>query len=225
MQERHRRAPVTRSAISVEGQTEGLFVQQVLAPHLWTMSVYPAPIPIRGKSGGKGGNVTVDRLASDMAQEYWNFDFVTSLVDFYGFRGKGNATLGDLEQRISEAIDRKIGRLWDQSRVFPYIQQYEFEALLFSNVSAFADTLNAPQDSVASLARIRAKFPTPEDINDNPATAPSKRIAGLIPGYNKKVNGPDLAESIGLEGIRAECPRFDEWLSRLESLNTLTSMA
>ena len=116
-----------------------------------------------------------------------------------------------------------MNRSWDQSRVFPYIQRYEFESLLFSNVSAFADTLNAPQESVASLARIRARFPTPEDINDNPATAPSKRIAGLIPGYNKKVNGPDLAEAIGLDVIRAECCRFNAWLERLESLGTSPS--
>ena len=165
----------------------------------------------------------MERLASDMALEYRNFDFVTSLVDFYGFRGKGDATLGDLEQCISEAIDQKIGRSWDQSRVFPYIQQYEFEALLFSDVAAFEDVIYVPEESVAELQRVRRRFDTPEDINDSKETAPSKRILALIPRYNKRVHGPLIAETTGLNTIRSECPRFNAWLERLESLGTSPS--
>ena len=65
---------------------------------------------------------------------------------------------------------------------------------------------------------ITVEFDTPEDINDSPTTAPSKRIKRLIPSYRKRLDGPPLAAEIGLNGIRSECPRFDAWLHRLESL-------
>ena len=200
-----------RVAISVEGRTEEEFVKRVLAEHLWAMEVEPQPISL-------DGNVTVERLASDVARLVWDFDFVTSLVDFYGFRDKNDATREELEQRILETVCKKINRAWDPSQVFPYVQQYEFEGLLFSNVSAFANAINASDESVEELRRIRARFYTPEDINDSRDTAPSKRIMGVIPGYRKVVAGSLVAMETGLETIRSQCPRFDDWVRRLESL-------
>ena len=203
-----------RLAISVEGQTEEEFVKKVLADHLWLKGVVSQPILL----GGSGGDVTVDRLAADMARLYWSFEFVTSLVDFYGFRGKGSATPDELEKIIDERINSNIQRSWDQSRVFSYVQQHEFEGLLFSDVSAFASLIDVPDGAVDALREVRSQFPTPEDINDDRDTAPSKRIVELIPRYQKVVDGPLLAEGIGLDAIRAECPRFNAWVKRLESL-------
>ena len=77
-----------RLAISVEGKTEEEFVKVVLAEHLRAKGVEPQPVLI-----GTGGNVTVQRLTSDMAKLYWSFDAVTSLVDFYGFRGKADRSV------------------------------------------------------------------------------------------------------------------------------------
>lgn len=205
-----------RLAISVEGPTEEEFVKKVLAGHLRTTGVEPQPIPL-------GGDVTVSKLASEMARLLWDFDRVTSLVDFYGFRGKGSDTPEQLERRIFQEVDNRVNRSWDQSRVFPYIQRHEFEALLFSDVGAFADAINAPEESVAELGRIRCQFHTPEDINDSTVTAPSKRILALIPRYNKRVHGPLIAETAGLNAIRSECPHFKSWLERLESLGTSPS--
>lgn len=202
-----------RLAIAVEGETEEEFVKNVLAGHLRTTGVEPQPIPL-------GGNITVSKLASEMAKLQWNFDRVTSLVDFYGFRDKGADTPEQLEQRIFQEVDRRVSRSWDQSRVFPYIQQHEFEALLFSEVTAFAEAINAPEESVAELRRICCRFDTPEDINDSSETAPSKRILGVIPRYKKVVDGSLIAEKMGLNTIRSQCPRFNSWLERLESLGT-----
>ena len=203
-----------RLAISVEGQTEEEFVNTVLVNHLRPKDVEPQPILL----GGTGGDVTVERLARDMARLHWSFDFVTSLVDFYGFRGKGSATVDELEKIIDEKVNDHVRRSWDQSRVFSYVQQHEFEGLLFSDVSGFAGLIDVPDGVVEALREIRSQFPTPEDINDNSDTAPSKRIAELIPRYQKVVDGSLLAEEIGLEAIRAVCPRFNAWVTRLESL-------
>ena len=102
--------------------------------------------------------------------------------------------------------------------MFSYVQRYEFEGLLFSDVSTFESLVDVPVASVKALHDIRTRFYTPEDINDNRDTAPSKRIEKVMPRYNKVVHGSLLAEATGLDTIRSECPRFTTWVERLESL-------
>ncbi|RVU45924.1 DUF4276 family protein [Lujinxingia sediminis] len=65
---------------------------------------------------------------------------------------------------------------------------------------------------------IRDAFATPEDINDSPQTAPSKRLAVHYPPYDKVLHGSIAALDIGLPVIRDACPLFDGWLSTLEAL-------
>ncbi len=202
---------MTRVAILVEGKTEEEFVREILAPELQPAGVYPYPILLNG-------NVTVGRLASYMSNLILSFDFVTSLVDFYGFRDKGSDAPEDLETRAREAAIVKINRPMDASRIFPYVQRHEFEALLFSDASAFSILPRAANAAVDALLSIRSRFNTPEDIDDSPDSAPSKRIKALIPRYGKVTDGALVAEEIGLEKIRAECPGFAAWMTRLSSL-------
>ena len=56
----------------------------------------------------------------------------------------------------------------------------------------------------------------PEDINDSPETAPSKRMQKLIHGYNKVVYGVSLIEYIGIDIILRKCPHFREWIEKLK---------
>lgn len=162
--------------------------------------------------------MTKERVAAEMSRLVWREDRVTSLVDYYGFRDKGNATICELETLIDSRVDEKVSRSLDQSRAFAYVQQYEFEGLLFSNVDAFQQLLYATRESVDELRRIRSRFPTPEHINDSRDTAPSKRLKAIMPKFHKRTDGPLLAAEIGIETIRAECKRFDAWLMRLENL-------
>ena len=200
-----------RLAIAVEGETEERFVKDVLASHLLQFGIFPTPKLL-------GGRINADRVVAYMANLFWDFGRVTSLVDFYGFRGKGTDTVGQLEQRVFNQVDARIGRSWDQSRVFPYVQMHEFEGLLFTDVEAFAAVPGATSVKIESLRTIRSSFQTPEDINDSSECAPSRRIKSLLPRYQKVVHGPSLAADIGLDAIRGQCPRFDGWLSRLEAL-------
>ena len=205
----------------MEGQTEEEFVKSVLAPHLQQALVTPTAIQLgRARSSMGGGNVSIERLASEMAALYGNFDAVTSLVDFYGFRGKGDRTAEELEALLGKEIQEMVSSSWDQRKVIPYVQRNEFEGLLFSDVSAFSTSASATNRVLEELEKVRAMFPTPEDINDNPNTAPSKRIKKLMPEYQKVVFGPLIAQETGLETIRAECPRFAGWLAALESLGS-----
>ena len=206
-----------RIAIVTEGPTEAEFVKQVLADHLRERGILPIPIlPRRGSSGG--GDVSVDRLVSRMAPLFYSHDAVTSLVDFYGFKKKGDKTTNELQEELTRRISEKLEKHWHSEMVFPYVQKHEFEGLLFSNVKAFAKVPSVSEECVKELHKIRQQFKNPEEINDNKETAPSKRIKKLIPRYNKKVHSYLIAAETGLEAIRAECPLFDGWMTRLESL-------
>ena len=207
-----------RLAISVEGPTEEEFSKNVLTTHLRSHGIEAQPVVLgRARSrGAGGGNVSVGRLASEMANLYGSFDVVTSLVDFYGFRDKRDRTAEELEALVRGQVQQKVG--WNRNRVLPYVQKHEFEGLLFSDAGAFSALADAPVESVDLLRTIRAGFATPEDINDNKATAPSRRIKELIPHYRKPLHGPLVAIEIGLDAMRAECPRFNEWITNLESL-------
>lgn len=208
-----------RLSISVEGETEQEFVKSVLAEHLNPMDVAPTPILLgRARGGSGGGGVNIERLASEMAHLCRSFDAVTSLVDFYGFPSKGDKTIENLEEQLKQAIKEKTHRNLDSKKIIPYIQKYEFEGLLFSNVAAFGDAIGASDRSVKKLRGIRSSFSSPEDINDHPNTAPSKRIAGALSGYRKPLHGALVAKEIGIETIRKECVRFHGWIKSLEAL-------
>lgn len=200
-----------RLAIVVEGRTEVEFVNQVLAIHLLAKDVQAIPLALHG-------NVSLPRLSARMAAEVWNFDRVTSLVDFYGFRDKGSATVTDLERQIRQSVIARLRRPVDESRIIPYVQQYEFEGLLFSDAGGFTALPGVTASVVDRLAGIRAAFASPEEINDSETTVPSRRIAQVITEYDKAADGPTVALAIGLPAIRRECPRFHQWIEQLESL-------
>lgn len=210
---------MNRLAVTVEGSTEEEFVKRVLADHLRTAGVEPTPILLgRARRRVGGGNVSVERLVSEMVQLFRSFDAVTSLVDFYGFRGKGNQSVEDLESTLRRRLRDRMRCPWQPSRVIPYVQRHEFESLLFSNVDAFGRVLGAAPRAVAELRTIRAEFSTPEDINDSTQTCPSRRIERSLPSYSKRRDGPRVAEAIGLPAMCSECPRFRDWLTSLESM-------
>lgn len=207
-----------RLAVVVEGHTEKEFVGRILSIHLEGKGIAPTPILLGRGRGGRGGDVSVDGVAQEMARLYRDFDVVTSFLDLYGFRGRGERTVEELEENLTEETHHRIRHRWDSRRVLSYVQRHEFEGLLFSDVNAFSVLPDAPTNLQASLHDIRSAFPTPEDINDNQDTAPSKRILRLMPRYQKVASGIVVAEKIGLDAIRAECPRFNRWVTQLESL-------
>ncbi len=209
-----------RLAISVEGRTEEEFVNSLLTPHLQLCGIAAQPILLgRARNqGGCGGDVTVLKLVREITCLKHAFDAVTTFVDFYGFRGKEQSSATALEDMIRADVGEKIdGR---RDKIILYIQMHEFESLLFSDVKVFNMLPDIPQAAIGTLEKVRSAFATPEDINDSKLTAPSRRIENEIPYYQKVVHGPMIAAKMGLERIRAECPRFYAWLKSLETLQT-----
>jgi hypothetical protein len=102
-------------------------------------------------------------------------------------------------------------------RLLPYIQLHEYEGLLFSDPPVFATAINQPR-LADTFQAIRDGFATPEDINDDPTNAPSKRVIAAYRSYRKVLHGTIAAGEIGIGAMRRECAHFRERLERLESL-------
>lgn len=213
---------MTRLLIICEGKTEGEFVEKLLAPHLQTFEIHAYPSLLHvGPKQKRGGNVSVSRLAKHIRNEYHNRHFITTLVDYYGFKDVNGRPKAKLEQTILNEAQTLIKRNFETYRVRPYVQMYEFEALLFSDISKFELHKNWNNKAEKQLQRICGDFKTPEDINNSTQTAPSKRLDDIFPGYgnDKTLYGPLIAEDIGLDTIREKCPLFNQWIGELEQLN------
>ncbi len=95
--------------------------------------------------------------------------FLSWILDFPLSRKGSSAVLGFpmMATRRSRAYRRKEAVGEDAARRFlPYVQMYEFEGLLFSDPAKLAQGLGEA-DLEADFAKIRAGFPTPEEINDS----------------------------------------------------------
>jgi hypothetical protein len=206
--------------IVCEGATEALFVKNCLTPHLAESGMRVYPSILQAKSGNhKGGRVSVERLGKQIAFEYHRCDRISTLVDFYGFQDADGRTRQQLELDIlAEAIKWVRGQL-DSRFVVPYVQMYEFEGLLFTDIECFEYVLDGwSNEARAKLRSVREDFATPEDINNSRETSPSHRLDLIFNGqYSKIEHGSLIAEAIGLVDIRKACPNFNEWVAHLES--------
>ena len=222
---------MTRVSVIVEGPTERSFVQQVLAPFLWASEVYLSAI-ILGVPGHKGGKTNYARVKKDVLRQLKEDGTAccTTMLDFHGL-GKGfpgtplpsNLSNVDkvlhLERAMKEDIVADAPDLRPDVRFLPYLQLHEYEGLLFSDPDAFAKGMYDP-DLAPQFREIRQRFPTPEDIDDSPDTAPSKRVLRLCPSYNKVLDGTRAATAVGVEAMRRECPHFRDWVESLEQLGS-----
>lgn len=222
---------MTKVYIICEGRTETTVVKNVIAPELGMKGVFLSPIPLGGS--GKSGNVTFPRLLRDIRNQLYSFRscYCSAMVDYYGiddnFPGKEEARkksdLSEKQDAVCAALSDALAQTLDEGpmrRFIPYVQMHEFEGLLFSDPSQLAIALRR-QDLTQKLWAIRHEFPTPEHINDNSVTAPSKRIEKLLPRYRKVQMGERAVRAITLAKIRQECPLFNAWLAKLENLQPL----
>lgn len=209
-----------RVCIICEGPTEVEFVNRCLEPYLRTSGISAYGTLLSARSGRhRGGRVTVDRLANKISLHYGEADRVTTLVDFYGFQDRQARGRAQLEADIA-ATAHAMTTGYDQRFVLPYVQMHEFEGLLFTDTSAFEWAEDGWSDEVeTALTAVARAFASPEDINDSPETAPSKRIEKIFPAgaYSKPEHGPLIAEAIGIDAIREKCPAFDAWVRTMQA--------
>ncbi len=227
---------MARLYLFAEGQTEQTFADTVLKPHLaaryGVFMQKPVLIAHAKKKGrihrGGGGNYTPmkDDIGRLLKQDRNTDAFFTTMIDLYALPGqfpglqKSEEFRTDPEQRV-RFLEEKFAADIDDDRFIPYLQLHEFEAYLFTEPDCFAYLYDKCASEIAALKKIAADYETPEMINDGQDSAPSKQIIKQFPTYKKSVEGPQLAESIGLLNIREKCKHFGAWLLRLEGLGKL----
>jgi len=227
-----------------EGQTEHAALDGLLSAHLWERNLYPR-FPVVGKTGGKkGGYKPFDLFVSQIRNFACQYPgaYISTCFDYYKLNttwphvaditnekgGNAAAKADKIEEALTDRIYTEIGPdiLW-KGHFFFYSQLHEFEALLFSNPDVLGEMLD-PRTPGNNLQKAFRKINDDvggdcEMIDDGPATAPSKRIeeaAHYKKGKSDKADAGPILQEIGLPAIRQACRRFDEWVTRLETLTT-----
>jgi hypothetical protein len=238
---------MSRLFVHVEGQTEETFVNEILRPHLVTNHGFHdvnAKLMGNARARSRRGGIRswpevrkeiLTHLRSDTGK------YLTTMVDYYGlptqkpgappnpkaWPGRDVARTLAFPQRaphVEASLLHDISLDLDDARrrFIPFVLMHEFEALLFADTSLFASVIGRPEIGT-DLAQVLSTFNSPEEINDHPLTAPSKRIQEIfirrgIGSYEKPMTGVLAAIEIGLVRMRATCPHFAAWLARLEGL-------
>jgi hypothetical protein len=218
--------------VIAEGQTEEQFIKRLIAPSLRRLQVFVKPQLLRTSKDSKGGAITFDRLrfnARNTLRSKSNL-FLTTFIDLYALdtdfprfdEANKKADLYDkvniLENALYDTLMEQVG-FQPPDRFIPYIQPYEFEGLLFSDIEAQTSVEPSWINYLIKLKQVRNEFETPEHINQGYATKPSKRLEDLLkPTYHKTRHGPLAAERITLSTIELECRHFREWMDKLRGL-------
>lgn len=207
--------------VSVEGQTEEAVLNQVIQPHLEPLGLVLQPVLVEtkhvaGRSAYKGGLSSWAKARREIRALLGNTAaaMVTTMYDLFAFPDDGPgvreaAVMGNATQRV-QAVESALADEIDHQRFLPYLSLFELEALVLAAPAPLAQLgMDADFSGLKGL-------PPPEQVNDtNP---PSYRILECWPGYAKPVDGPAVLAAAGLAPVRAACPHFDKWVTRLEDL-------
>ena len=221
-----------RLHVTAEGQTEQAFVKQVLTPSLAPFGVYAdarCVLTSKDKRAAKecrGGLIRYEKAKKDI--QAWlkedahrecrfttMFDLYALSEDFPAFAEAKRQK--DPYERI-RILEQAMGEDIGDPRFVPYIQLYEFEALILADPQQLDWEYLEHDQPIQNLISMVGDQ-NPELINDGPQTAPSKRILQEIPEYDKVSAGVSVAEKIGLATLRGKCRHFNDWLTGLEQLD------
>ena len=221
-----------------EGQTEQGFVDCVLKPYLINNGVAAVKsilVTTNKKKNARGGLVAYLHAYNDLKtmlsmnpDSDYECHVFTTMFDLYAlpndFPGYTEAhSIADRYSRVA-AFEKAFAKAIGSDRFIPYIQLHEYEALVFCGLDYLKDMYKECQKSVDKLKEELELIGNPELVNDNPDTAPSKRIIKAIEGdkktlynYDKPKAGRYVAEKVGIEVLRKKCCHFNEWVENLIS--------
>lgn len=217
---------MNQALILVEGQTEERVVKDVLNPALdgvlWLQPTILNTKLVKDGPNFKGGTTTYGKFRNDAARLLRGAGgrLVTTLIDYYGlptdFPGMAtrpmNARPIERVAHVQRAIAADLG---SPPNFVPFVSLHETEAWLFVDPKEVARTTASPDDT--ELLRVAAGFRGPEDINETPEGAPSKRLLRAVPAFRKVQHGPPALARIGVDRIAAACPHFAGWMATLRA--------
>ena len=213
----------------VEGETEKEFVENLLVPRFNNEFGFYDIRCFKTKRS-QGGVSKYSYLKEDVLRVVNESDaIVTTMFDFYmipkdtpGYP-EAKSKLNHLQQ--VELMERSIYQDIIESCIgkricfLPYLELHEFEAMLFSSDAGINEYFKEEAD-LKMFYSIQKSFPNPEDIDNGPMTAPSKRMEKIIPDYEKPLYGNCMAMSIALDVIMDKCPHFRSRITGLTNLLT-----
>jgi hypothetical protein len=215
---------VKRVIIIVEGDTELEFIRKTLIPYLNSKEIFS--VDAFKIKHSKGGVTKYSHLQTDILNVISETDaIVTTLIDYYGLPANFPShedsltiinvhdRLSFLENSIANDIEIALGR--PVTNLIPYLQLHEFEALCFSSFKGIEDNFAENEADYKKIKALIDSVKSPEEINNGALTAPSKRLKNLIKGYNKVVYGNIIIETIGIEHILTQCPKFKVWVETI----------
>jgi hypothetical protein len=222
-----------RLNIIVEGTTEKLFVNNTLVEHLGQFQVYASACCIttnkaKGKKGGLENYAKVENDINRWLKQQNKQDVrFTTMFDLYALPNEFPSfeqanKLSDPYRKV-EVLESAFANSINDNRFIPYIQLHEFESLIFTNLEELYKSFpeyDQYRNDINRLSIECSSYSSPELINQGVTTAPSKRLAKVIPRYDKLKTtlAPQVIQKIGLSNIREKCPHFDRWITQLESL-------
>ena len=222
--------------VVVEGSCEEIFVNDVLRPHFAHQEKFVSARRIRTGWDGlnnkpaKGGLLKYIKFRNDVLR--WiqsdrdrSDAWYTSMLDLYAFPVDDQSpytaairSIRDCYQKIT-ALELAISSDINHARFIPYIQLHEFESFIFVEPERLI-TMYPGEEGAVNRLKKEVSGLKPEEINNSPHTAPSKRIIKYFPEYEgqKAQVGPLVVQDIGLNKLRQNCPHFNEWMTKLESI-------
>ena len=221
--------------VIVEGETEQTFVRDQLAAHiaLHNTTVW-AVLP--GRRRDRGGIKKWEVAQQDIIRTLKEGRYCSTMFDYYAlphaWPGRPesaalpwNERASHVERQIQSVIAGVMGGKFNPKYFIPYIQLHEFEALAFADVGQLTSVVlpigsYSAENLIAKFTKILIEAGHPEAINDGYETCQSRRIAGVVPAFKKRVHGPIVTSRIGLAVLRQRCDHFASWLVNLESIGS-----
>jgi hypothetical protein len=218
-----------RLNITTEGPTEFRFVKDVLYWQLQPIGIFcdVRSVLTSREYNKRGGMTTYAKAKKDILQwissENSSDRRFTTMFDYYAlpndFPGYVDAQKPTNQYDKVEYIEKAFEKDINDSRFIPYIQLYEFEALLYAGLDILLLEYEDKSREIENLKNVLSQYNNnPEWINDKKETSPSHRIIAQIPEYQKTSSGSLIADLISIEVLRAKCRHFNEWLTKLEAL-------
>ena len=220
-----------RGYVVCEGQTEETFIRDVIAPILAHQQIFLIARLIPTSKNNKGGALTYERVKRFVINSLKEENvFITTFFDLYALDNDFPSfsesqkqldvyeKVTCLEQAFKDDIVKDNSSF--TPRFLPYIQPYEFEGLLFSDIAKLTEIETTWARASNALQAIRDGVETPEHINGGYETKPSARLGKFlhVPHYRKTLHGALAIQAIGIDKLLSECRHFSGWYNRLIEL-------
>lgn len=204
-----------RLVFIVEGDTEIILVEKLIMPYILNLGINipmnVQTIVTNRKQHKKGGVSSYGKFRNERTLSQGNV-IVTTFIDFFKLPTDfPNFTLDS--KYICEIENGILNDFESNQFLIPYIQSHEVEALMFSERTGFELVIDDDQ-KLKEIDEIMTQYPNPEEINNSPENAPSKRLSKIF-NYDKVSDGELIFDSIKIESILEKCPRFKSWIENL----------